>query len=492
MALRARLSAPHEERNDWPWHQVRHASLSASILIGGDRRMEADSYLSSGYGLRLAIESRKAGWTRINELATVWQPLRLKGILVNKENGTPFLAATQIFELRPIIRKFLSLDHVDNANARFITSGMILLTCSGCVGRAMLAQKSHENILVSHDLLRVEVQKPEHWGWLYAYLRSRQTIAMMNAVQYGHVIKHLETSHVNLLPIPLLRESHLLTFNAMASAQLNKRNRAHQLFTEAEQLFEKAVGPVTFSQNPSIGFNISISSTSSRRRRLDGGYHAPTVTRILERFKELNLPVEPLSDLWKREWKVTRNKNVFGDGGIPYMSADELFQHNPAFAKRILIEQVKDADNYMGKEGWIAMACSGQVYGLNGSVMLLTKKHETVFLSQDLIRIIPRVNLIRPGYLCTVLGHPKLGRPLIIRYAYGTSIPHIDPQDVGTFPVVRLGNELENKIADCMEEAVKLRLEADNIEEKMISSAETIIDHFISGDINDIVMTGKP
>lgn len=212
----------------------------------------------------------------------------------------------------------------------------------------------------------------------------------------------------------------------------------------------------------------------------------------MNRFNELNLNVQPLSELWEREWQVTRNKSVFGDDGIPYMSAEELFQHNPSFSKRILTEQVKDADNYFGKAGWIAMACSGQVYGLNGSVMLLSKKHESIFLSQDLIRIIPRQDRIRPGYLCVALGHPKLGRPLVVRYAYGTSIPHIDPADVGTFPVVRLGEHLENQIADFMEEAVKLRAEADELEEKLVADAEALIDRFIAGDMRDVVMTGKP
>lgn len=48
----------------------------------GDRRMEAENYLSYGYGVRLAIESRAKGWVRLSNLAHVWQPSRLKGIQV--------------------------------------------------------------------------------------------------------------------------------------------------------------------------------------------------------------------------------------------------------------------------------------------------------------------------------------------------------------------------------------------------------------------------
>lgn len=62
MALHARLVAPPPEpRQVWPWHQLRCASISASVLLGGDRRMEAETYLSTGFGIRTAIESKR-GW----------------------------------------------------------------------------------------------------------------------------------------------------------------------------------------------------------------------------------------------------------------------------------------------------------------------------------------------------------------------------------------------------------------------------------------------
>jgi hypothetical protein len=51
MALRARLVAPPPPtKTDWPWHSVKSGSIAASVLFGGDRRMEAETYLSSGYG----------------------------------------------------------------------------------------------------------------------------------------------------------------------------------------------------------------------------------------------------------------------------------------------------------------------------------------------------------------------------------------------------------------------------------------------------------
>jgi len=123
------------------------------------------------------------------------------------------------------------------------------------------------------------------------------------------------------------------------------------------------------------------------------------------------------------------------------------------------------------------MACSGQVYGLNGSVTLATKEDEDTFFSHDLIRIRPS-NAIRPGYLFAFLGHPDVGQPLVIRNAYGSSVPHLDPQDVSQTPVARLGLDLENTIADLAEESSVLWAEANEVEQKIGEAANSIIADF--------------
>jgi hypothetical protein len=444
--------------------------------------MEAENFLSGGYGERLAMQAPKLRAWRISDIASVWQPSRLKGIQVSREFGTPFLAATQVFDLRPVPRKFLSLDRTDNASGRFVHSGDVLVTCSGNVGRVTLAHAPHLETLISHDLLRVNPKDPALWGWIYAFLRSRQARAMMNAAQYGHIIKHLEPSHLESLPVPIPREEVLQDFQKRAQAVLDGRNEAWKLQIEAEQLFEKAVSFSVPSTPTTAGFSVRSSDLIGGRRRLEAGYHSPAATEILGHFERKKLNVVHLASITRGVWWKTRFRRVFGEEGEPYLSADELFALNPDITKKVLIEQVEAPDNYRVKAGWIVMACSGQTYGLNGSVSLMTKRHESAFFSHDLVRIIPDTKNIRSGYLFTALGHPVLGRPLVIRNAYGTSIPHLDPDDVAMTPIVRLDLKIETKIADLMERAIDLRVAADASEREMTSMASDINARFLAGE----------
>lgn len=76
----------------------------------------------------------------------------------------------------------------------------------------------------------------------------------------------------------------------------------------------------------------------------------------------------------------------------------------------------------------------------------------------------------------TFLNDTAIGRPLVIRNAYGTSIPHLDINDVKKIRIPRLGEASENRIADLMDESVRLSAEADRMENEVVQRAQEQID----------------
>ncbi|MBZ5669932.1 MAG: hypothetical protein LAO04_09395 [Acidobacteriia bacterium] len=105
------------------------------------------------------------------------------------------------------------------------------------------------------------------------------------------------------------------------------------------------------------------------------------------------------------------------------------------------------------------MACSGQIYGLSGRVVRADEWHENKILSKHLLRIVPPdgSERVAPGYIQMALGHPMFGRPLVVRWAFGTEGPESDPNGLGDFPAARLAPDIEGEIADQVERANALR-----------------------------------
>lgn len=487
MAIRARLSAPREEQTHWPWHHAKWMSVASSVLWAGDRRMEAENYLSGGYGIRLAMEARQTGRGVLSALASVWQPSRLKGILVSREYGTPFLAATQVFDLRPAARKFLSLERTDTVSDRMVSPGQILVTCSGSVGRATLAHRPHEKIFISHDLLRVSAKDDKHWGWVYGYLRSPQGRAMMTAAQYGHMIKHLEISHLSSLPIPMLREDLLADFNLKAKRILDLRIEAYEKSRQAESRFEQCFPSLRIPSLPSTGFEVRASGMFSTRRRLDASCFVPSVDTIAEAFRRDARSVDALSEVTSKVFVPGRFKHVYGDGGMPYLDSADILEVNPDITKYVLSLSPEEQKEYHVEPGWLLIPCSGQVYGNIGHAVLATEWHVGKVLTNHILRVAPNQR-IRSGYLQCVLGHPELGRPRIVRFAFGSSVPEISALDVQTLPIPRLGKGVEAGLADLMDESAGARDKADELEQELGTEAEILIDMFLAGDATSFVI----
>ena len=78
-----------------------------------------------------------------------------------------------------------------------------------------------------------------------------------------------------------------------------------------------------------------------------------------------------------------------------------------------------------------------------------------------------------------------MGRPYVVRNAYGTSIPHLDSADLRSVKVPRLDSDAESAIADLMDGSVRTSAKADRIENEATKLAQEQIDIAIEKVVSD-------
>lgn len=448
--------------------------VSVSAILGGDIRLEASTYLRDGYGLaRLARQASNS--VELGELAEIWQPSRLAGYEMPAGKGLPFMTAGQVFEDFPRIRKWLAKPFVPQERSRYVDSNWLLLSCSGVVGKVTAVYPHHLGVIVTHDLLRIVPADELEYGWLYAYLKTDFFTKVARAAQYGHMIKHIETAHAKTFPVIMPDDAVRQEIGSVAAGALECRTRAWGLRDEAFKLFEELIGweDARASSGKSYG-PVRVSDIFVDRQRLDAGYYSGPIAQIQELFSKH--PKSKLSDVTTFASDLPRFARIYGEGGMPYVSASELFDVNAKSTKMVYAKLIRGWERYVLHGGTIVMACSGQKYGILGRTLMLTENHEGLFGSHDLLRIAVNPHEVRPGYLLAFLNDPVLGRPYVVRNAYGTSIPHLDPSDIQAMLVPRLGEANENCIADLMDESVWLSAKADRMENEAVRRAQEQID----------------
>ena len=157
----------------------------------------------------------------------------------------------------------------------------------------------------------------------------------MLAAQYGHIIKHLEVSHLNELPIPRLKEHHRKKFHDQVSQILDDRSRSSRLTAEAEEIYENAFPSLKQNrQSSDLGFSVSAADMFKARRRLDAARFAPSVESIVNAFNQDALQVMPLSAVTNRVFVPGRFKHIYGDGGIPYLDSADILEVIPDLVER--------------------------------------------------------------------------------------------------------------------------------------------------------------
>ncbi len=444
-------------------------TMALSEIGAGPRRLDAEVYLSDGYTVRRAIRRSNTSVATLGELADIWQPNRLKGILVEEQDGAPFLAATQVFDVWPTPRKWLARSRTPDVPDRYVEPGWMLVTRSGTVGNVIITYSAHDGLVISDDLLRVQVTDVALRHYIYTFLRTWHGRAMMRGSHYGNIIKHLEVEHLTELPVPIVSR---LTddLSTVIGRVFAKRDEAYRLDLASREALSKAM-PSQPGRQSEAGFALSARTIFGGRRRLDGYAHNPRALAVSETVERYGDPVARLGDLAQLVLPG-RFARTYAASGTPLLGSEDIFKVNPEITKFLARAMDLDMTEYAVEAGWLLMARSGQIYGLNGSVVLANEGHERAVVSEHVIRIIPLRDGVRPGYLQAFLSHRSLGQPLVLSQAFGTSIPELAPEDIERIPIPRLASRAEDDIADAVERASQLRMEADKEENGAVAKLE--------------------
>ncbi len=449
-------------------------SVRLSTVLGGDVRLEASTYLRDGYGF-VRLANQCDNHKRLGDLADIWQPSRLTGYTVPEGKGLPFFTAGQVFEDFPRVRKWLAAPFVPQADSRFVKQDWLLLSRSGVVGNVTAVYPHHLNKVITDDLLRIEPKDQDEYGWLYAYMKTDFFKQIARASQYGHMIKHIEVAHANEFPVIMPDAATRKAIGDKAAEAVRLRGEAWKLRDDAFETIERAIGHEGGGTSTStIRGEVRLSQILERRSRLDADSYCGQINAIdalLERCA-----TDKLKDLVSDVYLLPRVARTFGTGGVPFATPSDLFDVNAKPAKHIYAKLIPNHEAFMLKPGELLMVRSGQKYGLLGRVMKITENHRGVFGSDDPIHIKPNEGKIRTGYLLAYLNDPALGRPSVVRNAYGTSIPHLDVKDIKKIRVPRLGSDVESAIADLMDKSVSTSAKADRLENEATKLAQEQID----------------
>lgn len=454
-------------------------SIPLDAVYDESLRLEANIYATDAAQAKIKVTHNRYGYVLLKEMVdTCSYPNRFKRNYISSLKGMPFFMPSQMQEINPKPYKFIATQAIKNLGELVVQKNTLLITRSGTVGKVMLVNKSLENGLFSDDIIRLKTKKIFDLSYIYTFFLSKTGNQIIQSMNYGSVIKHIEPEHLLGLPIPNPPESIKQHIHDLITRSFELRDQSNALLNQASQLFKNALqlpDISDFENHDHAPYAFSISS-HELAGRFEANYHHPVASRIEQHLQQYAAGVTTLNDKHLTQ-SITlsprfKRHYVTAEFGIPFLGGKEILELDPRGDKYLSTKQHKDLIKKISLiPNQILITCSGTI----GKVVLVPKHWENWTASQHLLKVIPRDEQIA-GYLYLWLSS-EWALPLIQRYTYGSVIFEIDHNHLASMPVPLIDAAIMQQISDMVLQMNELRTQAFELEQQALSDFEAIFLH---------------
>ena len=164
-------------------------------------------------------------------------PGRFKRIYVEKGNGKVFLGGKEINQLDPENKKYLSLaHHSDRIKKELnIVKDMVLVTCSGTIGKVALVPEHWNNWTLNQHVMRI-VSKEQYYALIFTWLNSEYGKELIRRQTYGSVVNEITDKQLGTVVIPVFKKD---TINNSIISLINKANELrYKAYKQEQQAIE--------------------------------------------------------------------------------------------------------------------------------------------------------------------------------------------------------------------------------------------------------------
>lgn len=216
------------------------------VVAQGQVRLDAEHYDP------LVIENNRRLQSLGFELAPLskFAEVKLPGMFTriwakDEKHGVPYINATDLmsyFALGvPAQERFLSYASDVKMDKLIIREGMILISCSGTIGRVFDVPKALDGAAGTHDIVRIIPHNPAHRGFLRAYLTSSLAQIQILSHTHGGQIDHVTDQQVASCLVPVLPPASMERISEVANEADAMRSQSLTLLQGAVDGLERDI-----------------------------------------------------------------------------------------------------------------------------------------------------------------------------------------------------------------------------------------------------------
>ena len=221
--------------------------INSNVLhrSGSGYRIDPDIHLSDGVQAREQLAHSPYELSTVGEnasqvfLGNIFSRVFVK----DKEHGMPYLAASDTVLANIETGRFLSNKQARILKNLILKKDWILITCSGTLGNVTYTNKTFENHIATHDLIRVVPNDNKvNKGTLYAFLSGTYGYNQITQSQFGGVVKHINDVQTKAILVPVFPESFQQEVDGLIQESARLREEAADMLEKSKNLLKEKAG----------------------------------------------------------------------------------------------------------------------------------------------------------------------------------------------------------------------------------------------------------
>lgn len=459
---------------------MKTSTVNKNDIFGASLRFDPSFHLSEGVKVRSQLHKSPYGLSIVGDSASdVFYGNIFSRVFVKKpDHGVPYLAASETVLSDINTGRFLSKKQANQLSYLMLKKDWILVTCSGTLGNVTYTNKTFENHIATHDLIRIiPNDRKVNKGTLYAFLSGKYGYYQITQSQFGGVVKHINESHMRSIIVPNFPTTFQKEVDDLIQQSATLREQAAAKLDEAKRMLASFVN-VSFDKKMFKTEKVTSKDIlESLQYRLDPPAHINDGVKTMEEVATRFI-CKKVGVIDAKVYRPGIFKRNYVANGIPYIKGSEIFLTNPfRRCEQLSRTRTPFIDEMALSEGQILMTCAGSV----GDVKMITKEYEDkkAIGSQDIIRIESNDDLYTSEYLFTYFQMPFV-YDYIQSMKYGSVIERIEPFHVESIPVVEPTKEISDSISALIKDYMDCTYRAFCAEEKAITMVEQEIEKWQS------------
>lgn len=385
------------------------------------------------------------------------------------ENGVVFLRTTNIKENRIDLSdlRYISKNESEETKRAEFTEGDLLLTTIGTVGVCVKVPKGFPRATINQNLVRIVPNNKDLSSYLCCFLNSKFGKNQTLRYAAGNVYQMINYPNLRKVLIPCFT-SLTSQINNLYSISEDLCKKSRQSYTQAETLLLDTLGLQDFEPSSEPVNVKSFSESFLASGRLDAEYYQRKYEEIENALKknsngftfvknEFGI-IKDIIDKTEKTYNYTEISDVnTSDGTVSY--------------NEIEVTELPDNGKLKLKKGQLIIS---KVRPYRGAVAIIREEPKN-YVGSGAFTVLEEKGNIKKEVL-QVLLRTKPYQELIMKYNVGSSYPVVKDEDILNLPIPNIDKEIQQQIAEKIEESFRLKRESERLLELAKRAVEVAIE----------------